>query len=99
MARINFTADLISDTSRPGIQNIINRLKAQGGLSPESFVDNCLDLMGPLNVGQEVRQELVDHAGSAGALEWGSELDSAASTNRVSEMLQLVVSTRDYQYA
>jgi hypothetical protein len=63
------------------------------------FVDTCLDLMGPLNVGQEVKQELVDHAGAAGALKWGSEQDSAASTDRVSEMLQLVVSTRDYQYA
>ena len=30
LARINFTANLISDASRPGIQNIINRLKAQG---------------------------------------------------------------------
>ena len=99
MARINFTADLISDTSRPGVQNIINRLKAQGDLFPEAFVDTCLDLMGPLEVGKEVRQELVDHAGAFGALKWGSEQDSAASTDRVSEMLQLVVSTRDYQYA
>jgi len=41
----------------------------------------------------------VDHAGASGALKWGSEQDSAASTHRVSEMLQLVVSTRDYQYA
>jgi len=99
MARINFTANLISDTSRPGVQNIINRLKAQGDLSPEAFVDTCLDLMGPLEVGKDVRQELVDHAGAAGALKWGSEQDSVASTARVSEMLQLVVSTRDYQYA
>jgi len=99
MARINFTADLISDVSKPGIQSIINRLKTQGDISPDAFVDTCLDLMGPLDVGQEVRQELVDHAVASGALKWGSEQESTASTNRVSEMLQLVVSTRDYQYA
>jgi len=50
-------------------------------------------------LGKDVRQELVDHAGAASSLKWGSEQDFVASTGRVSEMLQLVVSTRDYQYA
>jgi hypothetical protein len=99
MARINYTADLIGDVSRPGVQKIINRLKGQGTLSPEAFVDICLDLMGPLEVSQEVRQELVDHASEAGALRWGSEQESDVSTRRVAEMLQLIVSLREYQYA
>ncbi len=99
MARINFTADMISDASRPGVQNIINRLKDQGDLTPESFVDSCLDLMGPLDVSPEIRKEMVDHAGADGDLRWGSEDDPAVSTERVTEMLQLVVSLRDYQYA
>jgi uncharacterized protein (DUF1800 family) len=99
MARINYTADLIGDVSRPGVQKIINRLKGQGDLSPEAFVDICLDLMGPLEVSQEVRQELVDHASEAGALRWGSEQESDVSTRRVAEVLQLIVALREYQYA
>ena len=99
MARINYTADLMGDVSRPGVQNIINRLKDQGNLSPDAFVDTCLDLMGPLEVGQEVRQELVDHVGEKGDLRWDSEQESILSTDRVSEALQLIVSTRAYQYA
>ena len=98
MRRINFTADLVGDTSRPGVQNIINRLKAQGDLSPDGFVDICLDLMGPLEVDEDTRKELVDHTAAGGALSWGGELDST-SAERVSEMLQLIVSLRDYQYA
>ncbi|HZA24632.1 MAG TPA: DUF1800 domain-containing protein, partial [Dehalococcoidia bacterium] len=47
MRRINFTADLVGDVSRPGVQSIINRLQAQGDLSPEKFIDTCQDLMGP----------------------------------------------------
>jgi uncharacterized protein (DUF1800 family) len=99
MRRINFTADLVGDVSRPGVQTIVNRLKAQGDLSPERFVDICLDLMGPLEVNEETRQELVDHASPGGALSWSTEQDAEKSSDRVSEMLQLIVSLRDYQYA
>ena len=55
--------------------------------------------MGPLEVNQETRQELLDHVGSSGNLTWDSAQDAAASNDRVSEMLQLIVSLRDYQYA
>ena len=96
MRRINFTADLVGDVERPGVQSILNRLKVQGELSPEAFVDTCLDLMGPLEVNAETRQELIDHTGAGGALTWNSEPQAA---ERVSELLQLIVSLRDYQYA
>ena len=50
MRRINFTADLVGDVNRPGVRSIVERLRSQGELSPEGFVDSCLDLMGPLDV-------------------------------------------------
>jgi hypothetical protein len=99
MRRINFTADLVGNIEKPGIQSIINRLKAQGDLSTEGFVDTCLDLMGPLEVNPETRQELIDHTSQGGSLTWGDEQQTAASCDRVSELLQLIVSLRDYQYA
>jgi len=99
MRRINFTADLVGDVEKPGIQSIINRLKAQGDLSAEGFVDTCLDLMGPLEVNAETRQELIDHTSAGGRLTWGDEPHTTASRDRVSELLQLIVSLRDYQYA
>jgi uncharacterized protein (DUF1800 family) len=96
--RINFTADLVSDTSRPGIRSIVSRLEAQGALSAEQFVDRCLDLMGPLEVSPESRRELVEFAQEAGGLGWETEEASQASTARVSELLQLIVALREYQY-
>ena len=99
MRRVNFAADMLGDASRPGVRSIINRLRDQGDLGPEGFVDTCLDLMGPLEVGQSTRQELVDHAGTVGPLGWRSEQESDSSTQRVTEMLQLIVSLRDYHYA
>ena len=99
MRRVNFAADMVGDTSRPGVQYIVGRLKAQGDLSPDEFVDTCLELMGPMDVDQETREELAGHAKSSGPLCWGSEQDAGVSTERVAEMLQLIVSLRDYQYA
>jgi hypothetical protein len=58
-----------------------------------------LDLMGPLQVTEETRAQLVDHAAEAGILVWGSDERDLASTQRVAEMLQLIVATREYQYA
>ena len=97
MRRINFTADMVGNTSRPGVQTMINRLKDQNSETPEAFVDACLELMGPLEVNQETRQELVDHAKISGDLNWAS--DAAGSSERIGEMLQLIVSLRDYHYA
>ena len=99
MRRTNFFADLVGDIDRPGIQDIIGRLKAQGDLSPEGFVDACLDLMGPLEIDQNARVELVDHASEDGSLGWGGEHESESSSRRIGEMLQLIVSLREYQFA
>jgi hypothetical protein len=98
MKRINFAAGMLGDFSRPGMRAILNRIQSQGELSPEGFVDSCLDLMGPLDVELEVRQNLVAHASEGGTLCWGTERDASTSSARVGEMLQLIASVREFQY-
>ena len=51
MSRINFVAAQIGNPDLPGVQKIIDRLKAQGTKTPEQLVTNCLDLLGPVEVG------------------------------------------------
>ena len=87
---------MVGDTTRPGIQAIINRLRARGDLEPEQFVDACFDLMGPMVVEGDNREQLVNHARELGTLTWA---DDVQARDRVGEMLQLVVSLREYQYA
>jgi uncharacterized protein (DUF1800 family) len=98
MKRVNFAAGVLGDLSRPGIQALLDRLKAQGDLAPEQFVDSCLDLIGPLQVQPEVRQRLVDHASEGGTLAWGTAHEADISNKRVGEMLQLIASLREFQY-
>jgi uncharacterized protein DUF1800 len=99
MARINFVAELVGDPSLPGVRAIINRLKAKAPLSPEQLVDGCLDLLGPYEVAAETRQELIDQAKEWGQLRWDSEANAKTADQRVGEMLQLIVATREYQFA
>jgi hypothetical protein len=99
MARINFVAELIGDPSLPGVRAIINRLKAKGTLNPEQLVDGCLDLLGPVELSAETRQELLDQAKEWGPISWDSEAKAQTADKRVGEMLQLIVATREYQFA
>jgi hypothetical protein len=85
---------MFGDVSRPGVQDIVARLKAKGTMTPEALVTGCLDLMGPLEVGEETHAELMEQAQSGGDLSW----DAADAEQRVAELLQLIVAMREYQF-
>jgi hypothetical protein len=53
--------------------------------------------MGPLTVAESTRQELIAHAATEGDLHFGT--DDATAVARVRDMLQLIVSMREYQLA
>ena len=99
LRRINFVADRISNTNLPGVRSIIDRVAAKEALSAEELLDSCLDLMGPVRVNDETRQELIGHVEAAGPVRRGStEEERAVFATRVGEMLQLIGSTREYQF-
>jgi uncharacterized protein (DUF1800 family) len=96
MTRINFASEQFADASLPGVKAIVERVLAQdAATSAERLVDACLDLMGPVRVSEATRQELVEHAEES-LNQAGTHVDAAALTQ---EILQLVVSTREYQLA
>ena len=99
MRRVNFTAELVGDVERPGIKSLVDRLQSQGDRSVEKVVDGCLDLMGPLEVQPESRVELIQFVEERGEFAWGTPQQTEESKARVSELLQLIVSLREYQYA
>ena len=97
--RVNFAAGLLGNTSLPGVRSIILRLKSQGALSPEEFVDACLDATGPLEVTEGTRTELLAQAREGGEVRWDSAAESEASEKRTGVMLALIAASRDYQFA
>jgi hypothetical protein len=95
--RINFAAQQVKDVSKPGVRLIIDRLRAASPLSPEAFADTCLDLVGPLTVSQETHDALLHYARLGGELRFGSADEERTSAQRVSEFLQLIVASREFQ--
>ena len=97
--RINFVVDRVSDTDLPGVQSIVKRVaNGEQAMTPDAFVDRCLEYMGPVDVSEQTRQELVSHAEDEGPVSWASDEDYAASSGRVSDMLSLIAATTEYQF-
>jgi uncharacterized protein (DUF1800 family) len=98
--RINFAVDTLNDPNKPGVKAIIDRIRAAGdSTDPDQLVDCVIDLIGPLEIQPETREALVAHAETEGTLDWTSEAAAKSSAERVVQMLTLVVSAREFQFA
>ena len=97
--RVNFAAKFLGDTSMPGIQSIVQELRTRGDLSPEEFLEACLDLIGPMEVADATRRELLDQAQEGGNLSWAAEDAARRSEQRVGALLALIAASREYQFA
>ena len=99
LRRINFVADRVGDTSLPGVRSIVDRLSANEEMSAADMVDACIDLIGPVRVNEDTRSEIIAHVEKDGPVRRGSsETEKAAFARRVGEALQLIASTREYQF-
>ena len=97
--RVNFAANLLGDVTLPGVQLIISDLRNMGPLDPGGFVNGCLDLVGPMEVSEATRAELLDMAREGGDLLWDTEANIRESEKRAGVMLALIAASRDYQFA
>jgi uncharacterized protein (DUF1800 family) len=93
--RINFAAAQVGDIDKPGVRTIIERLRAQGELTPEQLVDACADLMGPLQLRAATRDALVGFAEKDGNLVL--KPGDREAEQRVGAMLSMLVATREFQ--
>ena len=98
--RVNSAASEIGDENQPGVKFIIGRVHARNAeLSPAEFVHACLEEAGSLTVSDGTLDHLVSHAQSEGNLRFDGLDPARTSGQRIAEMLQLIVATREYQMA
>ena len=97
--RVNFAVNELNDITKPGIQDIVSRMTEYGTLSPDEFVDRTLDLIGPMVVGDDTKNGLLRYANTVGELRFGTQEDKDQSAERIGRMLQLIVASREYQFA
>ncbi len=97
LRRINFAADQMVKQELPGIQFIIERMSHHEALDAEGLVDGCLDLMGPVQVEVQTRRELIDHVSKSEPAN-GNGGESRSFSDRVVGAMQIIASTREYQF-
>jgi len=98
--RVNFAANEVGDTRKPGVKAIVEALSNGGApLPPAAFVDRCLELAGPLDACSTTRAALLRYAESGGELCFGADAEKEESRGRVARMLQLIVASPEYQFA
>ena len=92
--RVNFAAQRLGDTSKPGVKRLVNRVTGTSDSSnPAELVEACLDVLGPMDVSDDTRLLLVEVA-SRGI---EAEPTGSASQDLILSMFKLIVSSREYQ--
>ncbi len=88
--RINFSSDRFSDVAKPGVREMIDSLENKLGdaTSPQEIVQSCLDQMGAIEVSEETRSILVEHA---------AELENEKRDGKFAEILRMVSATPEFQ--
>ena len=93
--RINFVSKQLGDITKPGIRDMVARMESKPGImSGEEFVEQCLQQLGHLNLDSQTRHDLVEHARRGGDIQSRTE----QFVGRVGKMLQLIASTKEYQF-
>ena len=89
--RVNFAAQHMSDASNPGVQDMVSRVSGADASDsgPEELVNACLDVLGPIEVGDETRA-LLNAVASAG-------MEDGVSQELILDLFKLIVSSREYQ--
>ena len=97
--RVNFAVGVVSDTSKPGVRMIIDRLRGDGKpVPPEKFVSAAVELM-QVQVTDVTGESLLEFAREEGDLAFGAPDEAKRSEQRIVRMLQLIVASREYQFA
>ncbi len=97
--RINFASSYLGQTDLPGVRALVDRLTARGArLSPEAFVEGCIDMIGCHNVTKDTREALTAHAKRSGDLRHGTDAEGAEFKRRCGEMFQMLAATGEFQF-
>ena len=96
--RINAAAAEMRDTGRPGVRAIIDRVKSAGPvLPPRPLAEACLDAVGMFEVTVATLDSLTALAAPWGEIRFDRKDAIACAEQCVTEMLQLIVASREYQ--
>ena len=100
--RINFASKVLGNPNKPGLRMLINDIREyanNGAIDAATLVDACFEVIGPIPVLDSTRQGLIDYAAKWGDLTFDDEDAAAYAEQKIVTMLQMAVTTQEYQLA
>ena len=98
--RINFATAEVSNINNPGIKSILRKIASTNQtMSPIEMVEQILDLSGAMIVGESTKAALMQCAEEGGDFEMNNPNEREEIKDRIIQILQLAVSSREYQFA
>jgi len=94
--RVNFASQQIGDSTKPGIQAMIERIASTPNnvASPENLIRVCLEEMGVISVEEDTMKVLIDFASQGHDQPINASNDGS---QKISAALQMVASTKEFQ--
>jgi len=94
--RVNFASQQIGDSTKPGIQAMIERIASTPNnvASPENLISVCLEEMGVISVEEDTMKVLIDFASQGHDQPVNTSNDGP---QKISAALQMVASTKEFQ--
>ena len=94
--RVNFASQQIGDSTKPGIQAMIERIASTPNnvASPEDLISVCLEEMGVISVEEDTMKVLIVFASQGHNQPINASNDGS---QRISATLQMVASTKEFQ--
>lgn len=97
--RINFATQQLADVNNPGVEAMTGKIaEANGGtVTPEDLLDRCLEQMGAISLSNETRLAILDFAKKSTEVYSGSSGMDDNGNEHLSEMLQMVACSYEFQ--
>ncbi|MDA0768968.1 MAG: hypothetical protein BZY79_02835 [SAR202 cluster bacterium Casp-Chloro-G4] len=98
--RINYVADELSDTTKPGVRAMVdNLLSRQSEFTPEGLIEGCLELLGYFELKDKTRSDLIELVYRAGEIRTDNPEDRMFAEQLMLRTLKMIGATREYQFA
>ena len=98
--RVNFASDHMSNLDNPGVENIVNHILENNSspITPQQVVDNCIEVLGPLEISDDTKVSLLEVASKLDRIESNGHSRQQKTIELIQELIRMIVSSKEYQF-
>ena len=94
--RVIFVTSHIANKVNPGVRRLLDKVDVSSGNTPESLVESCIGILGPIEIQNSTREELVSLAYS-GMSSSDTSTGTYETTDLILKIFKGITSSREFQ--